>query len=100
MPAYANGKMEVYDYPARYREKSDGAEYSRITMDRLRSADRHYLAGGDCMSLSPGFIMHLEKHPTEALNQEYLTVRCHHSYLAEFLCDRFRWRRSELCRDL
>lgn len=81
--AYANGKLELYDYPGRYVEKSDGTEFARVRVERARSEDGGFHAAGDCVSAFPGALVRLEKHPESPLNQEYLVLVCEHSFVTE-----------------
>jgi type VI secretion system secreted protein VgrG len=77
---YENGKLEAYDYPGRYTDRGKGMDYARIRLDRERGFDGHFEAEGNCVSCFPGGLFTLEDHPDRAQNEEYLILKCFHSY--------------------
>ena len=77
---FENGQLEIYDYPGRYAERSTGVEYATARLDRERAFDGHYEATGNCVSCFPGVLVTLEGHPDSEQNEEYLVLRCFHSY--------------------
>jgi type VI secretion system secreted protein VgrG len=77
---YAHSKLEVYDYPGKYTEESEGKKFTKIRLEAEQCLDHRRFAEGDAPSLFPGSLVHCEKNPIEAENREYLVVRCNHSY--------------------
>ncbi len=80
---YENNKLEIYDYPGKYVEKSDGNDYADVRLKQSMAQDERYIGSGDCISCFPGCLMTLEDHPNDAQNKEYLAVRCIHTYLSD-----------------
>ena len=80
---YTRSDMEFYDYPGKYKEKSIGDRYARIQLEAEQALDHRCLGNGDAMSLFPGGLTQLERHPNDSQNKEYLVVRAAHSYAAE-----------------
>jgi type VI secretion system secreted protein VgrG len=80
---YANSKMEIYDYPGKHIVKDEGANYSKYRLEAEQARDKRRAARGDAISLLPGGLVTLEKHPTAAENKQYLVVRAAHSYTGE-----------------
>ncbi|MCQ0989518.1 type VI secretion system Vgr family protein [Jiella marina] len=80
---FPHGDLEIYRYPGRYVDRGDGEDISRARIEATRATDRQISASGDCMSLSPGHLVTVQKHPTGAINREYLTLAANHHYLAE-----------------
>jgi type VI secretion system secreted protein VgrG len=77
---YENGKLEAYDYPGRYTDRGKGMDLARVRLDRERAFDGHFEAEGNCVSCFPGGLFTLEDHPDRAQNEEYLILKCFHSY--------------------
>lgn len=72
--------LEKYDYPGRYIDREEGRRLARVWMQAEHAEDRRRQARGTAVSLLPGGLVTLEKHPTAAENDEYLVVRCQHRY--------------------
>ena len=87
---YARSKMEVYDYPGKYKEKSDGERYAKIQLQSEQALDHRREGKGDAVSLFPGGLTRLEKHARPSQNIEYLVLRASHSFVSEqFRSDHF-----------
>ena len=80
---YTRSDLELYDYPGKYKERSIGERYAKIQLESEQALDHRRHGNGDAMSLFPGGLTTLEKHPSDAQNVEYLTVRAAHSFVAE-----------------
>jgi type VI secretion system secreted protein VgrG len=78
--SYAHSKMEVYDYPGKYKDEDKGKKFSKIRLEAEQCLDHRRYADGDAPSVFPGSLVTAEKHPTSSENREYLAVRCQHSY--------------------
>lgn len=78
--SYTKSKMEIYDYPGRFKKKNDGETYAKIRLQAEQAMDRRRFAEGDAISLFPGALTTLEKYPEGSENKEYLILRALHSY--------------------
>lgn len=81
--SYANSKLEIYDYPGKYYETSDGRNYAEARLNAEQALDKRILCSGDAVHLYPGGLVTLEKHPNGAQNQEYLILRASHNFVSE-----------------
>ena len=81
--SYAHSEMEIYDYPGKYKEKSDGERYAKIHLQSEQALDHRRHGNGDAVSLFPGGLTKLEKHQKDSQNVEYLVVRATHSFVNE-----------------
>jgi type VI secretion system secreted protein VgrG len=79
---YTRSNMELYDYPGKYKEKSEGDFYVKIHLEAEQAADHRRHASGDALSLYPGGLTKLDRHPTDSQNAQYLVVRSTHSFVA------------------
>jgi type VI secretion system secreted protein VgrG len=80
---YTGAKMELYDYPGKYDERSDGTKYAKVCLEAQQALDHRRFATGDALSLFPGGQVKLEKHPVDAENAQYMVVRANHSFFTE-----------------
>ncbi|WP_294541197.1 type VI secretion system tip protein TssI/VgrG [uncultured Rhodoblastus sp.] len=80
---YNKGQLEIYDYPGAYIEQSNGETFAKVRLDADQAQDRRRHATGNAISLFPGGLTKLERHPTAAENVEYLVLRASHSYVAQ-----------------
>jgi type VI secretion system secreted protein VgrG len=78
--SYAHSKLEVYDYPGKYKDEDKGKNFSRIRLEAEQCYDHRRFAEDDAPSLFPGSLVTVERHPLSSENKEYLVVRCNHSY--------------------
>ncbi|WP_315832425.1 type VI secretion system Vgr family protein [Bradyrhizobium prioriisuperbiae] len=81
--SYTHSEMEIYDYPGKYKEKSDGERYAKIQLQSEQAMDHRRHGNGDAISLFPGGLTKLEKHLKDSQNIEYLVVRSTHSFVNE-----------------
>jgi type VI secretion system secreted protein VgrG len=81
--SYAHSDMQFYEYPGKYKEKSEGDFYSKIRLESEQTPDHRLYANGDAISLYPGGLTKLRRHPIESQNQKYLIVRATHTFIAE-----------------
>jgi type VI secretion system secreted protein VgrG len=77
---FDKGKLEVYDSPGKYVERADGVDYATARLNMERAVDDHFHATGDCVSCFPGALVSLTGHPEGKLNQEYIALRCVHTF--------------------
>jgi type VI secretion system secreted protein VgrG len=81
---YTRSDMELYDYPGKYKEKSDGEFYAKIQLQAEQALDHRRHGNGDAMSLFPGGLTRLQRYPVDSQNVEYLVVRATHAFVSEF----------------
>ena len=81
---YQNSKLETFDYPGRYVEKSDGERYAKVRLEAEQASDNRSQGAGPVVSLFPGALMSLTDHPAgSSQNREYLVVRATHAVSTE-----------------
>jgi type VI secretion system secreted protein VgrG len=80
---YQNSKLETFDYPGRYVEKSDGEKYAKVRLEAEQASDNRSQGAGTVVSLFPGALMSLTDHPAGSQNREYLVVRATHAVSTE-----------------
>jgi len=81
--SYNKSKMEIYDYPGKFKKKNDGETYAKIRLQAEQAMDQRRYAEGDSISLFAGGLVTIEKHPKGSENKEYLILRASHSYASE-----------------
>ena len=77
---YAYSKLEIYDYAGKYDEEKKGKKVSKFRLEAEQCHDHRRYGDGDAVSLFPGSLVAVEKHPISSENQEYLVVRCSHRF--------------------
>jgi type VI secretion system secreted protein VgrG len=80
---YQNSKLETFDYPGRYVEKSDGEKYAKVRLEAEQASDNRSQGVGTVASLFPGALVSLTDHPAGSQNREYLVVRATHAVSTE-----------------
>jgi type VI secretion system secreted protein VgrG len=78
-----SSKLEFYDYPGNYKEKSFGDYYAKVHLEAEQALDHRRSANGDAVNLYPGGLTKLQRHPKDSQNIEYLVVRARHSFASE-----------------
>jgi type VI secretion system secreted protein VgrG len=81
--AYAKSDYEHYDYPGRHLDKSEGERLAKVRLEAAQARDHRRYAAGDAVSLYPGGMVTLQKHPESGENQKYLIVRTWHAFGSE-----------------
>jgi type VI secretion system secreted protein VgrG len=81
--SYQHSNMEFYDYPGKYKVKSDGERYAKIQLQAEQAQDHRRHAHGLAPSAFPGGLTTLEEHAEKSENKEYLVVHASHTYHAE-----------------
>jgi type VI secretion system secreted protein VgrG len=79
---YTHGQKEYYDFPGEYTERSVGEKYAKVRLEAEQALDKRRHVAGDAVSLFPGGLVKVEKHPDEAENVEHLVVRSAHSFVS------------------
>jgi type VI secretion system secreted protein VgrG len=77
---YANSGLQLYDFPGRYIERSDGLALAAVRLEAEQAQDRRAMGSGEAVTCCPGHLVNLAKHDDAALNREYLTIRASHAY--------------------
>jgi len=72
--------LEVYEYPGRYDQRSDGDSYARMRMEAQESAVDVVHGESCCRSFSPGVRFTLTKHhSSRETGKEYIVTTVQHS---------------------
>lgn len=82
-PANSRPSMEMYFYPGKYKDKSEGKTYAKTLLEAEIARDKRRHANGDALGLYPGGLTTLTKLKADAENQEYLVVRTSHVYVGQ-----------------
>ena len=80
---HAKAEYEVYDYPGRYLEASDGEFTAKVRIEELQSNYKRLAGVGDHRGLSPGKLFNLIEypykdpagHPRASENAEYVLLK-------------------------
>jgi len=79
-PPFDPGTLEVFHYPGRYVETSDGQKIAQALRDMERAKDGHFHAEGDCVTCFPGALVTLTDKSDSGFDTEYLALRCVHKF--------------------
>jgi type VI secretion system secreted protein VgrG len=77
---YAHSKLEVYDYPGKYDDKSKGEKLAQFRLEAEQSFDHRRSASGDAASIFPGGLITLQNNDTPSENREYLVLHAAHGF--------------------
>lgn len=72
-------KLEMYDYPGRYKADAVGRAFTRYRLEGYRDEASHGEGAGRCARLLPGHRFALTGHPDPALNRRFLVVAASHA---------------------
>lgn len=72
-------KLEIFDYPGEYVEKSDGEKLVGVRMEEETAPLVSATASSTCRGLAPGYKFALEDHFRDDLNHEYVVMFLQHS---------------------
>ena len=81
--SYQNAKLEVYDYPGKYKEKSLGDTHAKVRLQAQQATDKRCRAEGDALSVMPGCLIDLKEHPASEQNRRYLAVNASHTFVSD-----------------
>jgi len=81
--SYQHSDMEFYDYPGKYKTKSDGERYAKIQLQSEQALDHRRHGQGLAPGLFPGGLTTLKEHSESSQNREYLVVQALHSFVSE-----------------
>ncbi len=77
---YDNAKLELYDYPGRYINKSDGEALAKVKLEAEQALDKRSFAEGNAITCCPGHLITLSKHGESSHNKEYVITRVSHLF--------------------
>jgi type VI secretion system secreted protein VgrG len=80
---YDKSDMEIYDYPGKYDQESEGKSYAEVRRDAEQAWDYRRYGAGEAASLCPGGLVTLKEHPKGSENQRYLILRATHDFSAQ-----------------
>lgn len=80
---YSKSKMELYDYPGKYKDPSDGETYAKVRLQAEQALDKRRWAEGLAISLLPGVLVTVYEHSQQSENVEYLVLRTSHSLTSQ-----------------
>jgi len=80
---YERSQMEFYDYPGKYKQRSEGEHYAKVVLEAEQALDGRRHTSGNAVCLFPGGLTTLKDHPKQSENINYLVVRASHQYVAE-----------------
>ncbi len=72
---HPNSKYEIYDYPGRYWQNSDGNQLAKVRIEELQSNYKRLSGTGDHRELNAGLVFELSEHPRKGENGEYALVK-------------------------
>lgn len=71
-------ELEIYDYPAGYREPAAGKARARVRLEAERAQALRQVGSSVCKRLVPGHVFELAEHPMADLNGEYVLLSVTH----------------------
>lgn len=81
--AYAESKLEIYDYPGKYVQQGRGEKFAKVQLQAEQAQDHRRTAYGDAVGVFPGGLFNLTGHPSGAQNKEYLVTAASHDLTVE-----------------
>jgi type VI secretion system secreted protein VgrG len=73
-----NDRLQIYDYPGRYRKRSEGERYVKLHMEEQETPHTQIHGAGDCRAFVPGYVFQLTDHFRGDFNRSYLLTEVHH----------------------
>jgi type VI secretion system secreted protein VgrG len=73
-----NNRLEIYDYPGRYRKRSEGERYVKLRMEEQETPHTQIHGAGDCRAFVPGYVFQLTDHFRGDFNRSYLLTEVRH----------------------
>nr|VFJ66494.1 MAG: type VI secretion system secreted protein VgrG [Candidatus Kentron sp. DK]VFJ67907.1 MAG: type VI secretion system secreted protein VgrG [Candidatus Kentron sp. DK] len=81
---HAGSGHEVYDYPGRYVEHSEGEDYSKVRIEELQAAHHVASGAGNAAGLTTGCLFTLTGHPRDDQNNvQYLITSATHELVSD-----------------
>ena len=71
---HPHSQYEIYNFPGRYRESSDGDNYARVNIEALQTEHERANAQANARGIAPGYRFKLSRCGRADQNREYLIV--------------------------
>ncbi len=78
--AYKPANLEAYGHPGGYTKPDLAQDFAKAQINSIQAADKRLQAEGNCLGLSPGMTVTLEKHPEAG---EHLVLNARHHLTSE-----------------
>ena len=77
--AHDEDAIEIYRWPGRYYQESDGKALSHVLLESRRAQRLRYEGTSRSAAILPGYVMALDRHTNARFNRKYLitSCRCH-----------------------
>jgi type VI secretion system secreted protein VgrG len=72
---HERAQFEVFDYPGRYLQTSEGEQLAKVRIQELQSKFKRLSGASDHRSLTPGVIFKLTEYPRASENAEYVVLK-------------------------
>lgn len=76
--SHAGAGFEIYDYPGKYADASEGDAYARKRVEELQAQYEVATADSHCRGLCTGATFGLAEHPRDDQNRKYLITAAEH----------------------
>jgi type VI secretion system secreted protein VgrG len=74
-----NGSWQIYEYPGRYSQKSDGDTVAKRRMEEIEALVKQLSGTSPVRHLTAGATFTMTKHPSDAFNSKYALYSVRHS---------------------
>ena len=81
--AHEEDAIEVYRWPGRYYQDSDGQALSHVLLESRRAQRIRYAGTSRSASIQPGYVVMLDRHPNGRLNRRYLITGVRSQFSSE-----------------
>ncbi len=77
--AHDEDAIEIYRWPGRYYQESDGKALSHVLLESRRAQRLRYEGTSHSAAIQPGYVFALDRHTAPRFNRKYLIInsRCH-----------------------
>jgi type VI secretion system secreted protein VgrG len=72
---HSKAEYEVFDFPGRYLETSDGESLAKVRIEELQSRFKRLAGLSDHRGMMPGFKFKLVEYPRQSENAEYVVLK-------------------------
>ncbi len=81
--AQRDAHLELYDYPAGFRDGARGVQLAQLRAEALRSEARYLHGSSSAVDIRPGGVVSLDPALPNAFGVEWTVVRMRHHYVAD-----------------
>ena len=74
--AHDEDAIEIYRWPGRYYDESDGKALSHVLLESRRAQRLRYEGASQSAAIQPGYVVALDRHPNDRFNRKYLITSC------------------------